>query len=133
MLLMAVPITSKKNKVKKLQEAVNKLKQDFLELQDQNEELKNNVSTLNTDFLDLQAENEELKNNSIAFNNDLSVNAEKIEVLENNQGKYFSVYGGFHAVAKIIRELKSHMFPYKFKCSHWWKIALQSECCNFNQ
>ena len=28
--------------------------------------------------------------------------------------------GGFHMVAKIIRELKSHMIPYKFKCSHWW-------------
>ena len=41
--------------------------------------------------------------------------------------------GGFHVVTKIIRELKSHMIPYKFKCSHWWKIALQSECCNFNQ
>ena len=41
--------------------------------------------------------------------------------------------GGFHVVAKIIRELKSHMIPYKFKWSHWWKIALQSECCNFNQ
>ena len=33
--------------------------------------------------------------------------------------------GGFHLVAKIIRELKSHMIPYKFKCSHWWKIAPQ--------
>jgi len=87
MLLMAVPITSKKNKVKKLQEAVNKLKQDFLESQDQNEELKNNVSTLNTDFLELQAENEELKNNFSAFNNDLSINAEKIELLENNQAE----------------------------------------------
>ena len=90
MLLMAVPITSKKNKVKKLQEAVNKLKLDFQELQNENEELKNNVSTLNTDFLELQAENEELKNNFSAFNNDLSINAEKIELLENNQGKYFS-------------------------------------------
>ena len=46
---------------------------------------------------------------------------------------------GFHVVAKIIRELKSHMIPYKFKCSHWWKInfkkrfALQSECYDFNQ
>ena len=30
--------------------------------------------------------------------------------------------GGFHVVAKIIRELKSHMIPYKFKCSHWWKL-----------
>ena len=27
--------------------------------------------------------------------------------------------GGFHLVAKIIRELKNHMIPYKFKCSHW--------------
>ena len=30
--------------------------------------------------------------------------------------------GGFHLVAKIISELKSHMIPYKFKCSHWWKL-----------
>ena len=30
--------------------------------------------------------------------------------------------GGFHVVAKIIRELKSHMIPYKFKCSHWLKL-----------
>ena len=109
---MAVPITSKKNKVKKLQEAVNKLKQDFLESQDQNEELKNNVSTLNTDFLELQAENEELKNNFSTFNNDLLINAEKIEVLKNNQGKYFSVY--------------FLLFPYpkkfsQFFSSHWKK------------
>ena len=26
--------------------------------------------------------------------------------------------GGFHVVAEIIRELKSHMIPYKLKCSH---------------
>ena len=32
------------------------------------------------------------------------------------------VQGGFHLVAKIIRELKSHMIPYKFKCSHWLKL-----------
>ena len=89
MFLMAVPITSKKNKVKKLQEAVNKLKQDFLESQDQYEELKNNVSALNTDFLELQAENEELKNNFSAFHHDLIMNAGKIELLESNQGKYF--------------------------------------------
>ena len=31
-------------------------------------------------------------------------------------------FGGFHLVAKIIRELKSHMVPYKFKCSHWLKL-----------
>ena len=30
--------------------------------------------------------------------------------------------GGFHLVAKIIRELKIHMIPYKFKCSHWLKL-----------
>ena len=50
--------------------------------------------------------------------------------------------GVFHVVAKIIRELKIYMMPYKVKCSHWWKIvkkksctrfALQSECCNFKQ
>ena len=43
------------------------------------------------------------------------------------------LFWGFHLVAKIIRKLKSHIIPYKFKCSHWCKIALQSECCNFNQ
>ena len=32
------------------------------------------------------------------------------------------VIGGFHLVAKIIRELKSHMITYKFKCSHWLKL-----------
>ena len=26
--------------------------------------------------------------------------------------------GGFHLVAEIIREPKSHMIPYKLKCSH---------------
>ena len=66
MLLMAVPTISKKNKVKKLQEAVNKLKNDFLDLQNENEELKNNVSILNTD---------------------LSIHEKKIEFLENQQGK----------------------------------------------
>ena len=44
-----------------------------------------------------------------------------------------SSIGGFHVVAKVIRELKSHMIPYKFKCSHWWKIALQCKSYNFNQ
>ena len=32
----------------------------------------------------------------------------------------YQVHGGFHVVAKIIREVKSNMIPYKFKCSHWW-------------
>ena len=41
--------------------------------------------------------------------------------------------GGFSFGSWIIRELKSHMISYKFKCSHWWRFALQSECCNFNQ
>ena len=39
--------------------------------------------------------------------------------------------GSFHLVALTIRELKSHMICYKFKC--WWKINFQSECFNFNQ
>ena len=43
-----------------------------------------------------------------------------------DSGKNFDVVvlGGFHLVAKIIKELKSHMILYKFKCSHWWKIDL---------
>ena len=32
--------------------------------------------------------------------------------------------GGFHLLDLIIPELKSHVIPYKFKCSHWWKIHL---------
>ena len=32
--------------------------------------------------------------------------------------------GGFQLLDLIIPELKSHVIPYKFKCSHWWKIHL---------
>ena len=32
--------------------------------------------------------------------------------------------GGFQLLYLIIPELKSHVIPYKFKCSHWWKIYL---------
>ena len=32
--------------------------------------------------------------------------------------------GGFQLLDLIIPELKSHMIPYKFKVSHWWKINL---------
>ena len=31
---------------------------------------------------------------------------------------------GFQLLDLIIPELKSHVIPYKFKCSHWWKIHL---------
>ena len=34
--------------------------------------------------------------------------------------------GGFHLVAKIIRELKSYMIPYKFKCSHCTEVRFVS-------
>ena len=71
-----------------------------------------------------------------SHNNQMRVHlsSETIIILLQIEKRYkFCVKGGFHLVAKIIRELKSHMIPYKFKCSHWWKIALQSECCNFHQ
>ena len=32
--------------------------------------------------------------------------------------------GGFQLLDLIIPELKSHVIPYKFKCSHWWKFHL---------
>ena len=32
--------------------------------------------------------------------------------------------GVFQLLDLIIPELKSHVIPYKFKCSHWWKIYL---------
>ena len=32
--------------------------------------------------------------------------------------------GGFQLLDLIIPKLKSHVIPYKFKCSHWWKIHL---------
>ena len=38
--------------------------------------------------------------------------------------KLFMVHGGFQLLDLIIPELKSHVIPYKFKCSHWWKINL---------
>ena len=40
----------------------------------------------------------------------------------NNFQSVLVVMGFFHLVAKIIREPKSHMIPYKFKCSHWLKL-----------
>ena len=33
-------------------------------------------------------------------------------------------HGGFQLLDLIIPELKSHVIPYKFKRSHWWKIHL---------
>ena len=36
----------------------------------------------------------------------------------------FFKFGGFQLLDLIIPELKSHVIPYKFKCSHWWKIHL---------
>ena len=41
------------------------------------------------------------------------------------------IMGGFHLVAKIIRELKSHMIPYKLKCSHWLKLQHSDWRANF--
>ena len=38
--------------------------------------------------------------------------------------KNCSDLGGFQLLDLIIPELKSHVIPYKFKCSHWWKIHL---------
>ena len=39
--------------------------------------------------------------------------------------------GGFHLVGKIMRELKSHMIPYKFQCSHWLKLHHSDWRANF--
>ena len=36
----------------------------------------------------------------------------------------FKDMGGFQLLDLVIPELKSHVIPYKFKCSHWWKIHL---------
>ena len=46
----------------------------------------------------------------------------KVEVFYRDQKCQYNCLWGFHLVAKIIRELKSHMIPYKFKCSHWLKL-----------
>ena len=59
------------------------------------------------------------------------------------QSKQFD-QGGFHLVALIITELKSHMTCLKIrvlslveilfvKKKSFTRFALQSECCNFNQ
>ena len=34
------------------------------------------------------------------------------------------VFGGFQLLDLIIPELKSHVIPYKFKCSHWLRANL---------
>ena len=48
--------------------------------------------------------------------------------------KYFEKdNGGFHMVAKIIMELKSHMIPYEFKCSHWLKLQHSDSKAIFHQ
>ena len=36
----------------------------------------------------------------------------------------FIIKGGFQLLDLIIPELKSHVIPYRFKCSHWWKHQL---------
>ena len=41
--------------------------------------------------------------------------------------------GFFHLVAKIIRELKNHMIPYKFKCSHWLNLQHSDWRENYHQ
>ena len=38
--------------------------------------------------------------------------------------KIYLHMGGFQLLDLILPELKSHVIPYKFKCSHWWKIHL---------
>ena len=35
--------------------------------------------------------------------------------------------GGFQLLDLIIPELKNHVIPYKFKCSHWWKIHFKKK------
>ena len=48
-------------------------------------------------------------------------------VLSYTRLNFFSLQGfmgGFQLLDLIIPELKSHVIPYKFKCSHWWKIHL---------
>ena len=34
---------------------------------------------------------------------------------------------GFSLLDLIIPELKSHLIPYKFTCSHWWTIPLKKK------
>ena len=45
-------------------------------------------------------------------------------IIDYKNWHYFSYIGGFQLLDLIIPELKSHVIPYKFKCSHWWKIHL---------
>ena len=44
-----------------------------------------------------------------------------------NEMKYYHHVGGFQLLDLITLEPKSHVIPYKFKCSHWWKIILQKK------
>ena len=48
----------------------------------------------------------------------------KSEIQDQNSHNIKGHTGGFQLLDLIIPELKSHVIPYKFKCSHWWKIHL---------
>ena len=41
--------------------------------------------------------------------------------------------GLFRLYNLIISQVINHVTCYRFKCSHWLKYSLQSECCNFSQ
>ena len=66
---------------------------------------------LNSNFDD-SLENETVNQNNRFIHSD--VMEKKVRKINANMSIEL---GGFHLVAKIIRELKIHMIPYKFKCS----------------
>ena len=56
-----------------------------------------------------------------------STNGNKRPNTSSRMGLAFGIIsnqGGFQLLDMIMPRLISHMIPYKFKCSHWWKINL---------
>ena len=47
-----------------------------------------------------------------------------VRIFEFFGGLFIHELGGFQLLDLIIPELKSHVIPYKIKCSHWWKIHM---------
>ena len=65
-----------------------------------------------------------------------STNGNKRPNTSSRMGLAFGIIsnqGGFQLLDMIMPRLISHMIPYKFKCSHWWKINLLSSLNAVNQ
>ena len=62
--------------------------------------------------------------NNLTISLNHSIEDTYFDLIKNDMLHIFDINGGFQSLDLIIPELKSHVIPYKFKCSHWWKTYL---------